>query len=458
MNTNNMMTYKIQQINSSKGKYKSEYLYVILSLILLVAAGYTKNGSLSVLFIVFLLLPVNKPFLLLPVLFAATVSSRFFLVPFSVGLSYSRIVTVVFIVYSLQYFNNTNISINNRKFIGTWLLAFLFISFISTLFSTTSSFMPFFVLSLNLILFYLMTLYSLNEFEKKRLMNFLIISSIIIGITIIFMLSRGEITIFENKRLTILGVNSNRLAMGIAQVVSILLFVLFVLRLKVNIIFLILSLLLIIGLIYFLLQTGSRTATLAIILSLVTSIALFYTGIQRRNIFIGIILIGLIIYVIGESITGRVQLYGVYSRFDFKTILEGGGTHRIGNTLLIIKYVIPQNLITGVGIGADNVKQALGAHDFTVKNAAHNIIIDPLSQIGIFGFLTLWYMIIFVLKKSIHYFRNRHLLIGLPLSLLLVSLFNGIGETVYTIRFIWFAMGLCMMFLPNNKKGQLKID
>lgn len=446
---------KVYLNSSFRGINKSEYLYVIVSLLLLVSAGYTKDGGLGMLFIVIVLLPVNKPFLLLPVLFAAAISSNFFVVSFVNNVSFSRIITVIFIVYSLIYFvSSKKYSHGNQKYIGSWMFIILVLFFISTLFSEVFSFTPLFVLSINLVLFYIMSLYILSEAEKKNLMNYMIISASIIGITLIYMLNSGEIIVIEDERISIEGVNANRIAMAIVQIISIYIFVIFILRKKVKLVFLAGIIFLTVGLSFFLLQTGSRTSVLAIFIFLVSIILLYYTGIQRRNFLFGIVLISLIVYGVSELITGRFGLYGVYIRYSFENMLESRGTNRIDNWFLLFKYVIPQNLFIGVGIGSDNLKAALGGHSFATKNAAHNIIIDPLAQTGIFGLLTLWYMFILVLRKSIYAFRNGYILIGLPLSLFLISLFTGLGETMYTTRFIWFAMGLCMMFMPDNYYGQ----
>lgn len=443
-------------IPSLKTKGIFEYFYVVMSLLLLVAAGYTQSTILNILFIVFLLIPIKNPVLLLPVLFAAAVTSRLFLSSFDSQMSLSRIVVTIFILYSILNFILKKQARTNKRIL-IWLLLTLSIVILSTLQSETLDFIPLFSFALNLIMFYFMSLYILDEQEKKRLNNYMIISAIFIGLAVLYMTFKSNGMVLINQRLSIKEVNSNRLAMAIAQVIMILVFAIVTFIKKMKKLFLFFLATLVSGLFFSMLLTGSRTAFLAVLLSSISIILLTLNGKNKRKLVLGIfilIFISLSIY----KFTNGYDFQGVFRRFTLENIEESRGTHRINNSVLIIKYVIPHNFYWGVGIGADNVKVALGSHNPLFKNAAHNIIIDPLSQIGIFGFLALWYMIIFVLKKSNRTFKDGNYLIGLPLSLLLVSLFNGIGETMYTTRFIWFAMGLCLIFLPNNKKDQMKIE
>lgn len=443
-------------ISSSNGKKLSEYLFVILSLLLLVVVGYSKNGNLSILFIVFLLIPIKKPILLLPVLFAAAVTSSFFLSSANSQVSLSRIIVIIFIFYSIINFALNKKRLQNSKTI-IWLFALLSILLLSTLLSETLSFVPFISFALNLVLFYIMSLYVLEEEEKKRLYNYMIISALIIGITIIYISYKSNAINIISQRLSIEEVNANRLAMATAQVIIVLVFVIitFLKRKKVFILLVLSGLTA--GLIFVLLLTGSRTAFLAILSSSALIIILFFSGRSIRKLIIRVFLIGVISYGTYIFIESKYEFVGVFERFSVENMKESKGTHRLENAALIIKYVIPRNFFLGVGIGADNIKVALGMHNQSFKNAAHNIIIDPLSQIGILGFVLLWYMFINVLKKSIYIFKNGYFLMGLPLSLLLVSIFNGIGETMYTTRFIWFAMGLCLIFLNVERKNQIHV-
>lgn len=446
-----MVLNKISTHSFSKGKITLEYLYVIISLLLLIAAGYSGESSLMILFVIFLVIPLKNPVLLLPVLFASNITSCFLLFSSTAHISLSRIVTIIFIVYSINYFLIKGRFFIAEKKIILWLLLYLSLIFVSTLLSETTSLTPFYTLSLNVVMFYFLTLYVLTEKEKRRLFYYFIISSVVIGLFVIYIAYKDSAFIFINQRFSMESeVNSNRVAMSLAQLIAILLFVVIILIQKRKVFLILGTLILFLALTFIMLLTGSRTAFIAIILSLISILFLFYNHRKIKKTIYGLFFFSILFYGIYMLIINKYGDQGVFQRFSIENMEQSRGTHRIDNSILIMKYVIPNNIFWGVGIGAYNIKAALSTHYHPYANAAHNIIIDPLSQTGLFGFLALWYIIIFVLKKTVRRFRNGYFLIGLPLSLLFVSLYNGIGETMYTTRFLWFAMGLCVIYIPKN--------
>lgn len=121
---------------------------------------------------------------------------------------------------------------------------------------------------------------------------------------------------------------------------------------------------------------------------------------------------------------------------------------------ILMEYAIKPHPLTGVGYG--NVPDVLHAHGDD-HSGAHNLVFAILSDLGLIGLLLLAVPLFRLLWRLL---RRKDPAALLPLGLLITTLVNGIGENIYTERFLWFAVGLALWLLnsadPKEFGGKLE--
>jgi O-antigen ligase len=263
--------------------------------------------------------------------------------------------------------------------------------------------------------------------------------------------------ILDNGRLTILdSVNENRFAMMFAQLAAFALGYTFFVK---KIIIKIFSIMLSIISIYFILLSGSRSAFIGILLGGIFAIILLTVkNKKQKKIAILLLAFGIVSYLAFEYIisTNPILAY----RFNIEQVLSSGGTRRWPRVITEIKYVIPNNLLFGVGLTALNEYLAT-ANFMNDPGSSHNFIISMLTQIGIVGFIAyvgFYYKVIIKLIKSL----SNHIIYLIPLLLILTAIFNGIGEVMYSERLFWNALSLAGLslniFKANKKSSNIGLD
>lgn len=440
-----------------RNNHFSKYSYVVSSLLLLIASGYTSMSIVGLAFLGHCLLSVNNPFLLMPSLFLSSVLSDYFVL-FNGGIdeggiSVSRIVSVIFVAFILLKGLQNSLRLN-RKFL--FLIIFItFANIISTLMSPLPGVEMILQILLNTIIFLLLASWK-KEYDKEKLINFMIIMAVMGSIYFAFM---SLFNVDDLLRYSISeGVNANSFGMALAQNSGILLGSFFWFRERKKSYIKIISLVILTGIsIFILLLTGSRTAFFAVALTAVVMLLLEGVCYNKRSIFtmIPILVLGFGLYY---AVSGLIDEYVVIERFTLDSILQSQGTGRIEIWEALFTYVIPENILFGVGIGAQNVKIAIAPYAGTYVNAAHNILIDLLSQVGLVGFIAYFSLFSSVLFASVKEYRKGNKFMIIPLTMYLVALFNGIGESMYTTREIWLTMGLCILMINLSKNSEGDFD
>ena len=200
---------------------------------------------------------------------------------------------------------------------------------------------------------------------------------------------------------------------------------------------------------YLLILTGSRSATIA---TLISAIALFSFGLRGkfsvRYLFflITVFLTAIVGYFLLKELAPKILL-----RFSVEDIISTGGTNRAKIWEATIEHVIPNAWLLGVGLGGGNTVLAMEPY---VSHAlgVHNLYITLLAQVGIVGCFPFYAFWARCISKGIKASRNDFFF-KIPLFLILSAFINGFGEEIYQERFLWFSAGLIFLAIYNIKRG-----
>ena len=108
---------------------------------------------------------------------------------------------------------------------------------------------------------------------------------------------------------------------------------------------------------------------------------------------------------------------------------------------ILIEHAIKPHPLTGSGFGsAVSILQANGDQ----HSGAHNLLIAILSDLGLIGLLLLGIPLVRFLCRLL---RRKDPAALLPLGMIVTALITGVGENVYTERFLWYAVGLALWLL-----------
>lgn len=111
---------------------------------------------------------------------------------------------------------------------------------------------------------------------------------------------------------------------------------------------------------------------------------------------------------------------------------------------ILIEHSIKPHPLTGSGFGsAISILQANGDH----HSGTHNILIAILSDLGSIGLLLFGFPLVRLLCRL---FRRKNAAALLPLGMIVTALVTGVGENIYTERFLWYAVGLALWLLCDT--------
>lgn len=411
-----------------------------LTILILINATY-QNRLLSLIITLLALLSVTKPNNLIPSFFLTSLSSDYF-VAFP-GMGFTRIFSFIFIISFI---------INNKKLVikKDWIIE-LVIIIIATLFS--------FFLSnkldlnallgnlLNIIVFLVFVNMKMSKIELENTI-FNIYVSVILMTSFIFIQNLINPSYLMSGRLSIgANVNENRFAMLLGQLTAFTLGYIFLLKTNFSKILAVLY----VGLgLYLMLLSGSRSALIGLLLGSLTSIfILIAKGKNKIKLFTGFtILAGLSNYIFNAVVESNELLS---YRFNMEQVISTGGTHRMPRIKMELEHVIPENLLFGVGLTAENETIALAKYTL-FPGSSHNFIVSMLTQVGLIGFIShMFFFLKLIIKLIVKLHENVFLII--PLLLILTACFNGIGEVIYNDRLFWNALslgGICLTTLKYD--------
>ena len=128
----------------------------------------------------------------------------------------------------------------------------------------------------------------------------------------------------------------------------------------------------------------------------------------------------------------------------------GGTSERTGIWRILIEHSIKAHPLVGTGYGtAIAVLQANGDD----HSGAHNILIAILSDFGLIGLLLLGIPLVRLLCRLL---RRKDPAVLLPLGMIVTALVTGVGENIYTERFLWYAAGLALWLMNSPASSEFE--
>lgn len=128
----------------------------------------------------------------------------------------------------------------------------------------------------------------------------------------------------------------------------------------------------------------------------------------------------------------------------------GGTSERTGIWRILIEHSIKAHPLVGSGYGtAIAVLRANGDE----HSGAHNILIAVLSDLGLIGLLLFGIPLARLLCRIL---RRKDTAALLPLGMIVTALVIGVGENIYTERFLWYAAGLALWLLNSPASAEFE--
>lgn len=427
---------------------RSEKIYMELSLFLIVYICISAVLKVSVLNIGLIFISfafINRPEYLLPGVLISSLLGDFF-VAFP-GMGVSRILVLAYITFSfIQSIRQT------RKYKGIHIQCLFWASvfcFFSSGLSLTGEIKPAITMILNLVMLFFMMYEQIDNYEL--LFENLKYCICIFSIFLFGLVITGRRVIYISGRLTLDGANSNVLGMCLAQLIIFLLATVWAEEQKKA---KIIETACICINVYILLLTGSRSSAIATIVTFAV-LAVFHIlkkgNMSKKIISICMVVLGLLVaYKMLETLNPILL-----ERFTAEDILADGGTGRAEIWEIMLKKVIPEHFWLGIGLGGGNTVYAMSPY-IARALGVHNLYITVLAQIGFIGSLFFYIFWIKCVILAIKYVRQVRYL-EVPFFMILAAFINGIGEEVFSERFLWYSAGLIFMFIYNYRQ-QKKID
>ena len=423
---------KINRGATVSGNFYEVYSAFVLVYLLLInnQTNVIWSGGAVFLALPFLLVPEK----ILPLLFACSINSEF-MVAFQ-GISMARIYTLIFLAGAIfqVFYRRKRLERND-------ILVYLFFS-IFLLVSAATSFTEETTPAYSVILYFLMVFFMLSlSVDRQSFLKGCIIISVILSVYYAAVLLSGTEDALYGRVSVGETVNTNMLAMGIAQLLAFNFAAYFISEKRSTKLILIFSgLCNVLGILF----TGSRSGAFGAVCAVFCCILLM--GLKKNPRVKGIRPLTVVAFLLGTSLVlFLVQMIDpeVLSRFTLDNVVESGGTGRFEVWTTYLEKVFPRYPFFGLGYGGQNLSIYLTEY-YGISQGAHNILIEMLSSFGIVGtMLFVPYLVICLAKVIGRYRLDKTVLI--PFTMLCAILFNGIGENTFGTRILWFAVGLGLM-------------
>ena len=338
-----------------------------------------------------------------------------------------------------KFLSSSN-NISKNRFVIVSIFLFLITSTISLLLSNGGNLKGYILFVQNLLLLFLSTYLVVNI---KKLFSF--IFWIVLFSFMIFLIELYFTFDFSllNKRFVFREINASRFSMFLCNLGVFFLITFFYGSAKTPLkIISILSLLLILGLIFI---SGSRTSFIS--LAFVAFMLGFLNNNSKIQKYFTIISLLIAINFLFNSYFSELK---VAERFLFSEFENTGGVQvRRSSISLIVSSIIPENFFFGVGLGGQNVIDALQKISY-VDKPAHNFLIDLFAQLGLFGFITMLYFVTKLIRKLAKHINNHDAITCL--AMVSSSLILGFGETIFTEKFFWNGIIMSVLTLKFINK------
>lgn len=392
---------------------------------------------------VFCLLQITKPLVIFPVYFVASLSTAYFAV--ETGVSAGRFLSLIMII---SLFINLTIKGVNKQGGGYHLVWILFViyCFLSAGLSVTGSLVPFVLLIQGLLVLLLLPKIKGINVEYFCSLLFFTCFITLIGVWLQFLSVGFEQLLYERYKGAEGEINSNRIAMMVMQI-GLVLVSPFVVN-EQNKIVRWVSVIGFIMAIVIIVLTGSRASLLATLGAFgLVFIKLSYQNV--RKYLMPIIVVACLTLIFIQQF-GQTDLQ-VLDRFSLESLENSGGSDRMPAIEIMMTYIFPKYPLFGVGLGGENFNAI--AVNYGMNHPCHSIFFDPLSQLGIVGFVIFFFFCFNIFKRTWRSLNSTIYQFPFIISLLLVlgAVINGMGETIYLEKWFWNTLSLCLLFVVNKR-------
>ena len=414
----------------NKRTHMGSYIGVIIPIFVMIFVQ-THYIPFIVIAIIMSLFNINKPYVIYPAMFITSTNTNYFMIV--QGLSCGLIFTTLMIVSLL--INRSYIYKRKSNITLFWIIILIFFNLFQSIFSVTGGMNTFFLMAENLVLLYLLSIH--KEVHLQDMIKCLTITSIICVLILLWAYLTGRMVENFEGRYTTEGVNENSMAITYAHLSLVLIFSYFYYRDKMIKTIGLASFLIAL---FLLLISGSRAALFAAIAGLFTVVVCFniFVGDIRKKLFLFILLGGALYFGVNRMLELDLP---VFERFKMENIIEGRGTNRMDRRTYLLTNVFPEHPFWGIGLGGEN--------EYAISpGPCHNIIVDPLIQIGLVGILLYWIFIVWFIGKTPKLIKEYSMLI-LPLSLFITCLVHGMGEVIFFEKYFWNAIAMIALFANN---------
>lgn len=425
-------------------RYKIDSAIALIMPMLLLTMTVTHSPIYLYVILILCVLKIRKPVVIFPVYFIASLSTAYFAI--GEGTSAGRYLSLLMIMSLVMNVFTKGINAEMNKYKTIWFVL-VFYCLLSALTSVTGTLIPFVMLIQGLLVLFLLP--QLRNVDVEYFCSLLFFACLIaiIGVWLQFVSIGIDQLLNERYRGSEGETNSNRIAMMVMQIALVTISP-FLANEKSKIV----RLTSIVGFIFsivIIVLTGSRTS----LVSTIGAFAIMFSAILTQNIrkyiipAIIVLCIGIVFFHEFSQIDSVVL-----DRFSLQVLEDSGGSDRMPAIRIFLDNIFPEYPLFGVGLGGENFNAI--ASKYGMNHPCHNIVFDPLAQLGLIGFFIFIIFCIKVFMNTWRCFKMVSFKFPLIISLILVigAVINGIGETVYLEKWFWNALGLCLFCITNKEK------
>lgn len=382
-------------------------------------------------------LNIANPFVLLPSVFVTSLSTEYF--KMAGGASLTPIFLLLLII-SLFISTKSSEYRNGGKTLF-FVVVIIIYNLLSSLLSVTGSFEAFSVMIFYFPIIYFMSLK--RNVDVTFVYKTLSVTCLLFSFFLIYSFLTGGMEMAvgndSENRLTFGEINANRYGMLCVPVATVLFFTFFY---ESNLLYKLLALGGAFITIFIIILTGSRAALYSVVGGFILALWYFVLKSTKSKGKFAMIAVLAVSIVIGMHYLSNSDLM-VLDRLQIDSVLEAGGSGRMNRAEYLFSNVFPNHPFFGIGLGGDN--------EYAVSEGpCHNILLDPIIQLGIIGFLLYW---IFLLPFIIRCYKGTrdNQIAFFPIMLFATVFINGFGEVIFFERHFWIIISLCVLYSNNYK-------
>lgn len=382
------------------------------------------------------LLRITKPVVILPGYFLSSLSTAYFEV--SEGMGAGRYMSLLLILSFVISSIRRGDKLDSDKYFSIIML--LIIScFLSSFIGPTSNFTTAIQMTMNLAI--LLFIQRIEMGNMSRLIAHLVIASSLLVLSVFMEAMTNSVFLLEQRYRAVgvnddEGTNANRMAIMLEQCGTICVACFFYYK---NYLIKMFLLGCVVASAFIIIATGSRTGLIALLTAIAFSLIVI-GGVNKVKLIIPFICLLMVSFLLVDYLSTINS--PVLERFTYSNVENTGGAGRIDGAYIIMTRFFPDHMLFGSGIGGANMLYFSSQYRF--PNLCHNIVFDPLSQLGIIIYGLFLSFLVPAFKRIARFVKsypNQSVCVALLVAICL----NGIGETIFYEKYFWNNLALCLL-------------